>query len=897
MHLTRLVACLALLGISYASARRVETTAQPAASPQPGFDPKDAVRRVRSAHSTPRILDPSNPVLDDGEFPLDTVITYCPAPYDQEGPALAFDGTNFLVAWQDWRSGQWDIFGARVTPGGIVLDVAGIPISTAANDQKRPALAFDGASFLVVWQDHRSGSPYGDVYGARVTPGGTVLDTAGIPVSTASNAQDYPRPTFAGTNFLVTWMDYRGGSNSDIYGARVTPGGTVLDTVGILISATPSSQWFPALASDGTNSLIAWREYRGGLGDDIYGARVAPDGTVLDTAGIPISTAAGAQYDPALAFDGTSFFVTWTDGRSGSGYDIYGARVAPDGTVLDPSGISVSTATDEQYYPAVAFDGTRFLVAWEDYRSGSSYDIYGARVTTGGIVLDPSGIPISTAANDQRYPVLAFGGTNFLAAWRDPRNGSGSDVYGARVTTGGTVLDPSGILIPTAANAQYCPASAFDGTNYLVTWQDIRNGTLDIYGARVTPGGTVLDPSGFSISAAAHDQCCPALAFDGANYLVTWQDARNGTFDIYGARVTPGGAVLDPSGIPISTAAYAQEYSALAFDGANYLVTWSESESISGYDIKGTRVTPGGTVLDPSGISISTAWSSQENSAVAFDGTNYLVVWQDIRNATFDIYGTRVTPGGTVLDPAGIPVSTAATDEEYPALGFDSANYLVVWEDRRSGSSYDIHGARVTPEGVVLDTSGIPVSTAAGNQEHPALAFDGTNYLVTWNDARAGSNYEIYGARVTPGGMVFDSGPVIRQEGNQLYPKLCRGTGSQMFLVYQGWSGTVGGKIYNIQRIWGKMDPLTAIADMTKTEARMTNRGATLVRGVLFLNGDCPRTGTVPKTVLLDISGRKVLDLTPGANDVRSLAPGVYFVRAVSRELSAVSCHKVVVQR
>jgi hypothetical protein len=55
---------------------------------------------------------------------------------------------------------------------------------------------------------------------------------------------------------------------------------------------------------------------------------------------------------------------------------------------------------------------------------------------------------------------------------------------------------------------------------------------------------------------------------------------------------------------------------------------------------------------------------------------------------------------------------------------------------------------------------------------------------------------------------------------------------------------------------------------------------ASIVHGVLFL-GDCPRTGTVPKTVLLDISGRKVLDLHPGPNDVRALAPGVYFVRGV----------------
>ena len=37
-------------------------------------------------------------------------------------------------------------------------------------------------------------------------------------------------------------------------------------------------------------------------------------------------------------------------------------------------------------------------------------------------------------------------------------------------------------------------------------------------------------------------------------------------------------------------------------------------------------------------------------------------------------------------------------------------------------------------------------------------------------------------------------------------------------------------------------------------------------------------SGAVPRTVLLDIDGRRVLELQPGANDVRHLAPGVYFM-------------------
>jgi hypothetical protein len=48
---------------------------------------------------------------------------------------------------------------------------------------------------------------------------------------------------------------------------------------------------------------------------------------------------------------------------------------------------------------------------------------------------------------------------------------------------------------------------------------------------------------------------------------------------------------------------------------------------------------------------------------------------------------------------------------------------------------------------------------------------------------------------------------------------------------------------------------------------------------------------------LLDISGRKVMELAPGPNDIRHIAPGVYFVHeptADSRQLTAV--RKVVIQ-
>jgi hypothetical protein len=50
---------------------------------------------------------------------------------------------------------------------------------------------------------------------------------------------------------------------------------------------------------------------------------------------------------------------------------------------------------------------------------------------------------------------------------------------------------------------------------------------------------------------------------------------------------------------------------------------------------------------------------------------------------------------------------------------------------------------------------------------------------------------------------------------------------------------------------------------------------------------------------LLDITGRKVMSLQPGPNDIRHVAPGVYFVRGPMTEdrRPSTSVRKVVVQK
>jgi len=894
-------------------------TAFGSVQPEPGFDPKQVVREVHTrgdrTGQLPGDLDlvrlhqtiegRRRPLAADGrlgggpEFLIDTNSVLIPAPGFQNEPAIAFDGANFLVVWEDHRIGSSSgISGARVTPEGTVLDPSGFLISQGTDDRLNPVLGFDGENFLVIWEDYR-GLWDSDIYAARVTPQGTVLDPSGFAIAEVMNSdQIAPVLGFDGENFLVVWQDDRDNRDEpDVYGARVTPAGTVLDSSGFAITQAANGQYGPAIGFGGKNFLVVWQDRRDTLYSHIYGNLVTPEGQVIVPNDFVISYSPSTQGVAALGFDGENFLVAWQDiyGSFPPSLSIRGSRVTPGGGVLDPDAIVISPTAGVR--TAIDSDGKNFLVVWEDCRGGSNFDVYGARVTPEGNVLDPSGLAISRAANGQYAPAIGFGGTDFLVVWQDGRVGASlTDVYGARVTPDGEVTDPEGFVIPRAARDQFTPALASDGANFLVVWEDRRSGVYsDVYGARVTLAGTVLDPDGLAVSAAASSQRSPAIGFDGANFLVVWTDYRDGEYsDIYGTRVTSQGALLDPDGFVVAQAAKLQRFPAVGFDGANFLVVWEDNRAGEhSVDIYGARVTPAGTVLDPDGIAISEAAGGQYAPAVGFDGANFLVAWTDFRDGEYsDVYGARVTRQGTVLDPQGFVISPTVRDQSSPVLGFDGANYLVAWTDYRSGIYSDIFGARVTPAGAVLDPTGFSIARAAKGQYGPALGlgFDGEDFLVVWEDYRSNCP-DIYGALVTPDGVASDTGVVVRQEGNQFFPALALGPDSRLFLVYQGWAGKVGGKTYNTDRIWGKADPVPGgVEESQQPTASSARPIPTIVRRVLFL----PSSPLTPHCSLLSIDGRKVMDLKLGANDVRQLAPGVYFVRDAGQEGRT---RKVVLQR
>ena len=136
-------------------------------------------------------------------------------------------------------------------------------------------------------------------------------------------------------------------------------------------------------------------------------ARVDARGEVLDRTPIPVATLNGAQQRPAVSSDGENFLVVWQDFRNGNDWDVYGARVSAQGEVLDRDGRLLAGGEHNQCLPDVVYGAGSYYVAWLDMRHFPEYRVFGARVSAAGKPLDRNGVQLLRVMSDKQ-----------IAAWR-----------------------------------------------------------------------------------------------------------------------------------------------------------------------------------------------------------------------------------------------------------------------------------------------------------------------------------------------------------------------------------------------------------------------------------------------------------------------------------------------
>lgn len=653
---------------------------------------------------------------------------------DAYSPKVAIDQNgNYVVVWKDYRNNNSDIYGQHFNDKGV-RQGSNFKVNddNGSSSQEDPQIAMDNnGNFIVVWQDERNGNK--DIYGQRYNNTGTKESANFLINDDQGGAEQYDQRIAAdgSGNFVVVWEDKRMGSN--IYAQRYTSSGVKQGT-NFLVYQNAS---YPAISSDVNGNFVVVCNSHG----EIYGQRYTMHGVKEDPQFI-VTDQISYPNAPAVGMDQKgNFVVAWRcfiSMKYGGSYiaaQRYTSSGAKQGTNFE---ISTNSFIDYSV-PEIALDGNNnFLIVWDN-----TSDIYGQWYINGTQQGSNSLINENGVSSVQEGTGVASNMKgNFVVVWGDARNGN-SAIY-AQIFTQSHTKQGTNFLVSdeTVSLDQHSPALVVDGSgNFITVWCDERNGHSDIYGQKCTSSGVKLGAN-FLINDDTDNsnQQSPAIAADTrGNFVVVWKDGQNGKSDIYGRLFSNGGTkeeviflVNDEHGsVGESTPKIALD------DNGNFIVVWQDVRN-GNPDIYGQRFSHG-AVQQGSKILINDdpGSAAQSDPDVAMDvNGNFVVVWQDHRDTKPQIYGQKYDNGGNKLNTNFKMFEGPYCEQQLkPAIAMkENGNFVVVWLDKRDVYWY-IFGQRYSHTASKLGGNFCVFNNEPRHQPNsPAIAIAcNENIVVVWS--------------------------------------------------------------------------------------------------------------------------------------------------------------------
>ena len=699
-----------------------------------------------SAHAQPL------PVIERGLLPGDRTIG--PAVHTQQEQSVAKGGQQYLVAWTDLR-GQavgggtnqsgGDVFGIRLDAHGNPIEAMPFLIAGGMGLQQRPLVAWNGQAWLVVYisQDQVGGYYEDRMRAVRVSAEGQVLDATPIVFPPTQFTPNTIGLQAAGQNgqWLITRCIYHdSGYGTQLVGQRIDGNGTLLDTTPRLLL-----DWIYG----GTKLLAADGEYMV-AGPDWNDSTIAKARRVgLDAQPI------GASFNvPSLnlATNGSEHYVVWIADY----VNLVGSRMTLTGTLLTPAGTPIVTNFSQYSQSTLAHDGTQWWLEW-----GASDQLRTVRIDAAGNVLDPGGgvllpIVIGGNINTAYNPVLTpgtSGGVHLF--WYDLRVALGYDANVFTLPISAANVPGTERCVSTGTRSQRTPdfASGPDG-QIAVTFLSEAANEDRVFVHLLGPTGLALTTEPIEVAAAAGIGKS-GIAWNGSIYLVTWDE---GALGIRARRMNADGTFVDAAPFSVMPG-FGPDVEAL---GEDFLIACARFDANPQFIYAWMRIVDGPTGAFQNAATLIGGGYVNVGPRVHHDGSRWIVTyhshWSHDSSASDAVYNFVASDGS--FTPAANPATTSGSCGT-PDVAFSGQKYLFVWRNNTLANANNYIAGRIMNANGTFATGNFTIAEAPGRQLRPVVGWDGTSFVVAWDDQRNQGAFfdertDVYGTRVSETGTILD---------------------------------------------------------------------------------------------------------------------------------------------
>ena len=706
------------------------------------------------------------------ELPGD--LSIAPAAGEQRHAAIAQGNGQSLIVYEDHRAAIGDTVGysstgvamlsaARLDAAGNVLDPTPISVRKGTGSPRDPRVAWNGSTYLVVWDELVPHTFESDraVFAARIDTAGHVIDDPPILLVDASYVDEsYPVVASDGANWSVVWNDLVNGADA-IRGSVIAANG-LAGPIKTMMTASIGFYFpvgFEIAWSNGRYLFVSQHLVPGGQFNDAVGQLFGP---ALDKIGTEFDITFGSSIgDVQVAGNGTDFCVTWRFVNQ----SIRATPVSANGAVLVQNGIDLMGPTPgyaAYQLPSVAWDGTAWAVAFGT-GSGQNTAMNVARLSSSGVLLGGAPIFVSQGSAGMYRPAITSAPGGVRLVWDDERvqpnpiagfASDRTDLFTSFVTDAGVANSP--VDVSLSPPAQLDPQIAGDAMlGYLVAFFSVTQSTATVNVQRLDAAGRPIDAQPTALFTGPRTLHNLALASNGANWMLVWDDFTLSGTNIRGMRVSASGAALDVAPVTIMSGSGP----AIAAVGGDYMIVATDEPVLHHRYVYTLRVHGAdGSFVDSAPVQRTNAGFDTQTCVAAFND-RWIVAWahavtHDAPYASIRSMFVFTTGLASVPDVAGTGL---ATNSE-PTIAVDGAQALLVWT-----SNGDLLGRRILQDGTKLDTdAGFVISNAANSQIAPSVGWNGIDFVAAFTDYSAQLNPltigigDVYATRVDSSGTVLD---------------------------------------------------------------------------------------------------------------------------------------------